>query len=106
MSSPEASPCTTCGACCAHFRVSFYWAEAEARGLPEDLTEAVTPWLSCMVGTNRARPRCVALQGRVGESVSCAVYDQRPDTCRSVEAGDAQCLKARAGYGLEPIKQE
>ncbi|EAX0008081.1 YkgJ family cysteine cluster protein, partial [Salmonella enterica] len=21
------NPCMTCGACCAYFRVSFYWAE-------------------------------------------------------------------------------
>ncbi|THB82127.1 YkgJ family cysteine cluster protein, partial [Pantoea allii] len=21
------NPCVSCGACCAHFRVSFYWAE-------------------------------------------------------------------------------
>ncbi|OZZ73507.1 zinc/iron-chelating domain-containing protein, partial [Klebsiella pneumoniae] len=24
----EINPCMTCGACCAYFRVSFYWAEA------------------------------------------------------------------------------
>ncbi|HDH0840599.1 TPA: YkgJ family cysteine cluster protein, partial [Klebsiella pneumoniae] len=23
----EINPCMTCGACCAYFRVSFYWAE-------------------------------------------------------------------------------
>jgi hypothetical protein len=23
------NPCVSCGACCAHFRVSFYWAEAD-----------------------------------------------------------------------------
>ncbi|HCB0868544.1 TPA: YkgJ family cysteine cluster protein, partial [Klebsiella pneumoniae] len=22
----EINPCMTCGACCAYFRVSFYWA--------------------------------------------------------------------------------
>ncbi|EGR9493162.1 YkgJ family cysteine cluster protein, partial [Escherichia coli] len=26
MNNPN--PCMTCGACCAFFRVSFYWAEA------------------------------------------------------------------------------
>lgn len=106
MSTSDASPCTACGACCAHFRVSFYWAEAEARGLPEHLTEAVNPWFSCMAGTNQGRPHCVALQGQVGQAVSCSVYPQRPDTCRSVQPGDAQCSKARAGYGLDSIKQE
>ncbi|MBB8903342.1 YkgJ family cysteine cluster protein, partial [Escherichia coli] len=24
----DLNPCITCGACCAFFRVSFYWAEA------------------------------------------------------------------------------
>ncbi|MLR39642.1 YkgJ family cysteine cluster protein, partial [Salmonella enterica subsp. enterica] len=23
------NPCMTCGACCAYFRVSFYWAEGD-----------------------------------------------------------------------------
>ncbi|EEX7666747.1 YkgJ family cysteine cluster protein, partial [Escherichia coli] len=27
MNNPN--PCMTCGACCAFFRVSFYWAEAD-----------------------------------------------------------------------------
>ena len=27
--SDSLNPCVTCGACCAHFRVSFYWAEAD-----------------------------------------------------------------------------
>ena len=36
-----ANPCLDCGACCASFRVSFYWSEAEARGLPAEMTEQV-----------------------------------------------------------------
>ena len=35
--------CTHCGACCATFRVSFYWAEGSA--LPPDYTVALTPRL-------------------------------------------------------------
>ena len=61
------NPCQSCGACCAHFRVSFYWAEAESLGLPEALTEAINPWMSCMKGTGqRAGVRCVALAGEIG----------------------------------------
>lgn len=29
---PENNPCVSCGACCAYFRVSFYWAESESGG--------------------------------------------------------------------------
>jgi Fe-S-cluster containining protein len=53
--------CQRCGACCAHFRVSFYWAEAAERQLPDSAIEQVTPLLACMAGTNQPEPRCHAL---------------------------------------------
>ena len=28
------NPCLSCGACCMTYRVSFYWGDADARGLP------------------------------------------------------------------------
>ncbi len=51
----EINPCMTCGACCAYFRVSFYWAEADDAGglVPSALTEPLTPFLRCMSGTNQ-----------------------------------------------------
>ncbi len=100
------NPCTHCGACCAAFRVSFYWAEASALGLPERLTEQVNPWHSCMAGTNQAAPRCVALHGVVGQEVACAAYAQRPSPCREVQPGDEKCNKARARHGLTPLAAE
>lgn len=41
----DINPCMTCGACCAYFRVSFYWAEASDGGgtVPVHLTEPLTP---------------------------------------------------------------
>lgn len=101
MSSPN--PCLDCGACCASFRVSFYWSEAEARGVPAALTEQVNAWFSCMAGTNQAHPRCTALEGQVGGATHCRVYAQRPSPCREVEAGDSQCAKARARHGLPAL---
>ena len=99
------NPCLTCGACCAAFRVSFYWAEAEERGLPEALTEPVQRWFACMAGTNQPRPRCAALQGEVGREVACTAYAQRPTPCRGVDAGDEKCRQARAMHGLAPLKR-
>jgi Fe-S-cluster containining protein len=93
----------SCGACCASFRVSFYWAEAEANGLPENLTERLNDRFSCMAGTNSEAPRCAALQGTVGESAVCTAYAQRPSPCREVQPGDVQCLKARAKHGLPAL---
>lgn len=97
------NPCLTCGACCVTFRVSFYWAEAEERGLPPALTEPLQRWFACMAGTNQPQPRCVALQGDIGVAVACGVYAQRPTPCREVEAGDEKCQRARARHGLPPL---
>lgn len=96
------SLCMTCGACCASFRVSFYWAEADDGGgtVPAALTEPLDPWRRCMVGTWSDAPRCAALQGEVGQQVGCAVYAQRPSVCRQLEEGSAQCQKARARWRL------
>ncbi|NDG85202.1 MAG: YkgJ family cysteine cluster protein [Proteobacteria bacterium] len=99
-------PCLTCGACCAHFRVSFYWAEP----VPEELTEKLTPFRSCMKGTNSPRnPRCIALEGEVGRRVSCSIYENRSSACRAFEASyesgvpHAGCDEARVRHGLKPL---
>ncbi|MEG0488814.1 MAG: YkgJ family cysteine cluster protein [Acinetobacter sp.] len=93
--------CLTCGACCAFFRVSFYWAEGEA--MPQNNIEPLTAVYSCMKGTNQQQPHCVALEGVVGQQVSCTMYEHRSSTCKEVQAGDDQCAKARQGYGLIPL---
>ncbi len=99
-SSPAISPCQSCGACCAHYRVSFYWQEAAQRGLDESLLVQVSPWQVCFRGTEQKPVRCVNLEGEVGACVSCRIYEQRTTPCRSVEVGDEKCLQARAAYGL------
>jgi uncharacterized protein len=95
--------CQQCGACCAYFRVSFYWAEAAHLGLPDSSLERVGMHLACMAGTNHPVPRCGALRGEVGKEVACSVYPARPSPCRETQPGDAQCNKARARHGLAPI---
>ena len=99
-------PCLSCGACCAHFRVSFYWAEP----VPEELTEKITPHLSCMKGTNTTgSPRCVALDGQIGERVNCSIYEIRSGACRRFEASyengqeNQRCAAARLKHGLRPL---
>ncbi|STS90034.1 putative ferredoxin [Klebsiella variicola] len=79
----EINPCMTCGACCAYFRVSFYWAEADDAGglVPSALTEPLTPFLRCMSGTNQRQSRCAALSGDIGDAVHCTIYENRPSPC-------------------------
>lgn len=95
--------CQSCGACCAYFRVSFYWSEADdAPGgtVPSALTEAISPHLRCMQGTNAKQPRCVSLSGGIGAAVACGIYEQRSSACRELMPGDEKCLKARRHHGL------
>ena len=90
--------CVGCGACCATYRVSFYWAEAQ--DMPPDRIEQLTPVMACMAGTNQPAPRCVVLQGQVGVDAHCGLYAARRSPCREVQPGDERCLKARAHHGL------
>ena len=98
---PTQDACLTCGACCAHYRVSFYWAEG--LNMPEHYTEPVTSVYSCMVGTNQANPRCIALGGEVGKQVSCNMYEARSSSCKEVQIADEQCNKARIAHQMIPF---
>lgn len=100
------SPCLTCGACCATFRVSFYWAEADdtpGGTVPVNLTSSLPPNRRCMKGTDTYAPHCIALQGTVGECVRCTIYERRPSPCHEVQVADDQCQRARAAHGLPPL---
>jgi uncharacterized protein len=106
-------PCLRCGACCAFYRVAFHWSEAESflgGEVPPALTVKLDPHRLAMCGTDLRKPRCVALQGEVGRSVSCAIYVQRPSVCRELmpswSQGESisQCDRARQAHGLRPLQ--
>ena len=106
-------PCQRCGACCAAFRVAFHWSEAgphDPAGPDEALTVKVRPFEVAMRGTEDGlNPRCIALDGVIGELVSCGIYATRPPPCRRLHAAwedgmpSPQCDRARARYGLPPL---
>ncbi len=97
------NPCLSCGACCATFRVSFYWSEADSLGLPETLTERINPFMKCMKGTDSATPRCALLAGTIGKKTACTAYEMRPSPCRELLPGDDKCNRARLRHGMEEI---
>lgn len=112
MSVIALNPCISCGACCAFYRVSFYWTEAalDAGGtVPPELTEQLTPFLVVMKGTTNITPRCTCLLGDIGEQVQCSIYPQRASVCREFRYSgqdgkiDEYCDKARAAWGLPPL---
>lgn len=103
------SPCQSCGACCASFRVDFHPAElaggafAWGEGVPENLTVPVTSAIVRMQGTDATEPRCLALVGEVGCSVSCSIYTERPSPCREFDIEHPACNRARQRHGLAPL---
>lgn len=105
----DANPCLDCGACCAHFRVSFYWGEGDdAPGgcVPVGFTEPLNLHLRYMKGTGVAPRRCVALVGEPGRQVACSIYASRPTPCRDFPAfladglPNPKCNALRAALGL------
>lgn len=44
--------------------------------------------------------RCLALDGTVGDHVSCTIYASRPTPCRFVQPGDDLCHRYRQEHGL------
>jgi uncharacterized protein len=114
VESSKKHPCLECGACCASFRVGFYWREAE----PSDTPNAVPPGYfedldsqsRCMKGTNnKHHPKCVALAGKIGKDGHCTIYQNRPTPCRRFEASyengrqNTRCDDARVRHGLKPL---
>ena len=106
---PMRHPCLTCGACCAHFRISFHWSEADpALGgtVPIELAEPLRRHELVMRGTSQATPRCVALDAEIGVRSRCSIHPVRPSVCRAVDASwefgapSPQCDKARIAHGM------
>ena len=106
--------CLSCGACCAAFRVDFHRAdlarsEEDEVGVPLAMVVPVTKSLYRMRGTDASQPRCVALEGEIGQCVRCAIYERRPGPCRDfapyapLGIGDDACDRARRRHGLQPL---
>ncbi|HEY4530095.1 MAG TPA: YkgJ family cysteine cluster protein [Luteimonas sp.] len=106
-------PCLSCGACCAYFRVSFHWSEADpALGgqVPPELTVPLRNHEVAMRGTaGGADPRCIALDAEIGQRSRCSIHPVRPQACRDVPASwefgapSRQCDNARIAHGMAPL---
>jgi len=111
----QINPCLTCGACCAYYRASFYWAEsdlAQPDGVPSELTEKMNDFRLFMRGSSGSKPRCIALMGFIGKKVHCSIYDRRASVCRDFPPSwennihNERCDKARTAWGLAPLTPE
>ena len=117
MAGGEENPCQDCGACCSHFRVSFYMGELSGGTggwVPVEMTSKVNDFHACMKGTESGSGRCIALKGEIGQSgIRCGVYENRPSPCREypvwMEDGspnpDCQRLRGARGIPLLSFKK-
>lgn len=108
------NPCLNCGACCAHFRVSFYCGEIAEDGgagiVPPELVSQVGPLRAAMKGTEQGGARCIALRGEIGSpEIHCGIYERRPSPCREFEpwqpdgSANPDCQRVRARFGLPAL---
>ena len=107
------NPCLLCGACCAAYRVDFHpaelvggefaWGDGDIKGVPSEMTVRLLPNLVRMLGTDVTEPRCIALRGQIGVSVSCSIHPERPSPCREFDTCHDACAKARAKHHLPPL---
>jgi hypothetical protein len=111
MPSDDSNPCLNCGACCSHFRISFYHSELDyhpSGQVPDKLAVKVNDTFACMQGTIDGG-RCVALQGEIGKQISCAIYENRPSPCRKYAVWEEdgtpnhQCQTLRKQIGIVPL---
>lgn len=113
MAHTDDNPCLSCGACCAHFRVSFYCGELTGGSggfVPVELTSQVTPVLACMKGTEQGGQRCIALGGTLGQpGIHCTIYENRPTPCREFSmwrddgSPNPDCNRLRVKLGLPEL---
>ncbi|MCB9563411.1 MAG: YkgJ family cysteine cluster protein [Kofleriaceae bacterium] len=99
--------CQTCGACCraAYHSVEVSRRDPAVRARPDYVVDRGT-----YLEIRRAGDRCAALGGgevvtgadgaRTTTRYACAIYDDRPRTCRDFTLGSAHCLTARRRVGL------
>ena len=94
--------CQTCGACC---RAAYHSVEVSRRDPVVKKQPSYVVDHTTYLEIRRDGDRCAALEGGVvvdgrRTRFHCAIYDDRPRTCRELTLGSEHCLTARRRVGL------
>ncbi len=94
--------CQTCGACC---RAAYHSVEVTRRDPVVRAHPSLIVDRGSYLEIRRCGDRCAALHGGAIEHGTttryhCAIYNDRPRTCRDFTLGSAHCLTARRRVGL------
>ncbi|MFM8332184.1 MAG: YkgJ family cysteine cluster protein, partial [Candidatus Methylumidiphilus sp.] len=96
---PAEVDCLTCGACC---REAYHSVEVSEREPVNKLHPDMVVVMDTHRKLRREGDRCAALTGgnTPHEAYACAIYEDRPRTCREFTLGSENCLDARRRVGL------
>jgi hypothetical protein len=102
----DAEDCRSCGACCGPPYPAERYIDLTALDLARlspHYRRTHAGGAGPALGTRLAADGvvCVALRGRIGERVRCAIYERRPDACRRFEPGSRGCRRMRAHAALD-----
>jgi hypothetical protein len=92
----DAPECLSCGACCFADRPDYVPVRGDDYERLGDAAESLTAWVGnrCFMSMRDGRCAALALEPATGRFV-CGVYDARPDTCRTLARGSAECAGER-----------
>ncbi len=91
--------CTACGACCfgGSDRYVALMPQDRRRAIPESATIQIEGRSYMRMACGHCAQLTVTAQGQT----LCAIYEDRPETCRAFRAGSFECLKARQHRGAQ-----
>ncbi|MGI8786716.1 MAG: YkgJ family cysteine cluster protein [Pyrinomonadaceae bacterium] len=97
--------CLTCGACCTFLFV--VGVKATDTAPPETIWNLTDESGEIIIDSYLKRDAetlyCTSLKPTADGKMPCGIYEQRPQTCRSFEAGSDKCHALRRIYGYEPF---
>lgn len=96
--SPEGDPpdCLLCGACCFSQLPEYVRVLGDDYERLGDAAEALTTWhgVRCFMSMRDGHCAALVVEPDTGRFV-CSVYEVRPETCRTLARGSAECAGER-----------
>lgn len=94
--SDDLPECLDCGACCFGDRPDYVPVRGDDYGRLGDAAEELTRWQGNRCFLRMAEGHCAALVLDAGlRRFVCSTYETRPDTCRVLARGSAECAGER-----------
>ena len=97
--------CRSCGACCGPPYTAQTYIDLTSLDLARLSTAQRRAYVapgSAALATTQTEDGilCVALRGRIGTRVACAIYARRPGACRRFTPGSRACRRLRTYAGF------